>query len=144
MRTERQYEQLYSKLLTYAERLHQANKRRIRRGLIWLLLLPLLLGLILIVTGADKIVFLIIWILCMFALCAYLITVEYVDDAIQKAINDVSETEEQFDALLPQPEPLRVQLEPLRAAITERFGAKAASGAEGGAGSEDKKEAPDT
>ena len=123
--TEGNYERLYSKLLRYAEQLHQANKRRIRRGLVWLFLLPLLLGLILFVTGADRIVFLIVWVFCMFVLCSYLITVEYVDDAILKAINEVSEEETQFDALLPHHESLHKRL-------AERLAGEEAHGEEEG------------
>lgn len=123
--TEDKYERLYSKLLRYAEQLHQANKRRIRRGLIWLFLLPMLLGLILLVTGADRIVFLIVWVLCMFVICSYLITVEYVDDAILKAINEVSEEETQFDTLLPHHESLHRRL-------AERLAAEETQGEEEG------------
>ena len=61
------YEQLYAQLLERGETLHDNNKKRIRRGLIFLVILPVILGLILWITGSNKIVFLIIWVLCMFA-----------------------------------------------------------------------------
>ena len=96
------YEQLYSQLLERGETLHESNKKRIRRGLILLVLLPAILGLILWITGSSKIVFLIIWILCMFALCAYLISVEYLDDSIQKTLEEVTDCEADFDELLPR------------------------------------------
>ena len=88
------YEELYDQLLTKAESLHEINKKRIRRGLIGLGVLPVVLCLILWLTESDKIVFLIIWVVCMFALCAYLIGVEYLDDLIKKNVKDMLDKEE--------------------------------------------------
>ena len=59
-------------------------------GLIFLVILPVILGLVLWITGSSKIVFLIIWILCMFALCAYLISVEYLDDSMQRPVDGLT------------------------------------------------------
>ena len=70
-RNENRYEGLYSQLLERGEQLHESNKRRIRRGLIALVVLPFVLGFILWMTESDKIVFLIIWIIIMFALSVW-------------------------------------------------------------------------
>lgn len=93
-------EQFYDQALKRAEQLHERNKLKIRTGLIMLVLLPVILGLILWVTKSDKIVFLIIWVLCMFLISAYLIGVEYLDDSILKTLNDMSSMEAEFDDLL--------------------------------------------
>ena len=119
------YEQLYSQLLERGETLHESNKKRIRRGLILLVLLPAILGLILWITGSSKIVFLIIWILCMFALCAYLISVEYLDDSIQKTLEDVTNREAVFDGLLPHASAEELQ-ERIKERIAERRAQRAA------------------
>ena len=119
------YEQLYSQLLERGEILHESNKKRIRRGLIMLVLLPAILGLILWITGSSKIVFLIIWILCMFALCAYLISVEYLDDSIQKTLEDVTNREAVFDGLLPHASAEELQ-ERIKERIAERRAQRAA------------------
>ena len=79
-----QYEQLYTQLLSRSEILHENNKKRIRYGVILLLLLPFILGFIIWITDSNKIVFLILWIICMFAISVYLISVEYLDDSIKK------------------------------------------------------------
>ena len=113
------YEQLYTQLLERGETLHENNKKRIRRGLIMLVILPFILGLILWITDSSRIVFLIIWILCMFAISAYLISVEYLDDSIQKTLEDVTNSEADFDQLLPHAS--RAELhERIRERISER------------------------
>lgn len=103
---DRQYERLYTQLLARAEQLHQSNKRRIRRGLIGLIVLPFILCFILWVTGSSKIVFLIVWVIIMFVMSAYLITIEYIDDFVQKTLNEMSEKETDFGDLLDR-EPLQ-------------------------------------
>lgn len=118
--TNKSYEGLYSELFERAESLHESNKRRIRRGLIGLIVLPVVLILIRRLTDSDKIVFLIIWIIAMFILCAYLITVEYFDSAIQGTIEDVTDQEAEFDGLLVTPDEIqgkvRDRLEEIKAA----------------------------
>ena len=96
------YEELYSELLTRGEQLHESNKRRIKVGLIALIVLPFVLYFILWMTDSDKVVFLIIWIIIMFVLSAYLISIEYLDSSVENTLNNVSDTEAEFDDLLPR------------------------------------------
>ena len=103
-RNKDKYEELYTELLSRGEQLHESNKRRIKRGLIALVILPFILYFILWMTDSDKVVFLIIWVLIMFALSAYLISIEYLDNAVEKSLNEVSDSEAEFDKLLPRPE----------------------------------------
>ncbi len=103
-KNEDRYEGLYSQLLERGEQLHESNKRRIRRGLIALVVLPFILGFILWMTDSDKIVFLIIWVIIMFALSAYLISIEYLDNSIESTLQEVTDTEAEFDGLLPRPD----------------------------------------
>lgn len=99
-RQDSRYEALYTQLLERGMDLHVNNKKRIRVGLILLLLLPVILGIILKVTQSDKIVFLIIWVICMFVICIYLISIEYIDTSVQKTLEEVTERESGFDELL--------------------------------------------
>lgn len=99
-RQDSRYEALYTQLLERGITLHMNNKKRIRTGLILLLILPVILGIILKLTESDKIVFLIIWVLCMFIICIYLISVEYIDDSIRKTLEDVTDREADFDRLI--------------------------------------------
>ena len=98
------YEQLYKELFGRVNDFHEGNKRRIRRGAISLIILPVVLELIRQLTDSDKVFFLIIWIIAMFILCAFLISVEYIDDSIQKYLNDITDREASFDALVTTPD----------------------------------------
>ena len=125
------YEGLYAELYERAESLHQSNKARIRRGLIGLVILPVVLLIIRTLTDSDKVVFLIIWIICMFILCAYLMMIEYLDSYIQETLSEVSDQEAEFDDLLLRPEVIQGRLRERVAEIRElRTAREAASSGE--------------
>lgn len=119
------YEGLYSELYDRAQTLHENNKSRIRRGLIGLIVLPAVLIFIRRLTDSDKVVFLIIWIIGMFLLCAYLIMIEYLDSSVQRTIEDVTNQEAEFDDLLLSKEAiqgrLRGRMSEIRAAREARL-----------------------
>ncbi len=117
---ENKYEALYAELLDRGEQLHESNKRRIRRGIILLIILPFVLEFMRRITDSDKIVFLIIWILIMFVVSAYLISVEYLDYSLESTLRDVTDTEAEFDELLPHPD----LHERIRSRIAERRAAR--------------------
>ena len=96
----RRYEQFYDRVLAQVSWIHERNKRRIKIGMIILVVLPFLLALIRWMTDSDKGVFLLIWILLTFLLAAYLIGVEYLDHSIRKMLNEGTDMEVEFDDLL--------------------------------------------
>ena len=98
---DRHYVELYERLLERGEAMHANNKKRIRVGLILLGLLPVILIIIRLLTDSDRVVFLIIWVLCMFAICSYLISIEFIDDSLKKTLEDVTEKEADFGVLIP-------------------------------------------
>ena len=69
------YEQLYEGLRTRAAHLHERNKSMIKWGSIMLIVLPIILLIVRWLTDSDKMVFMLIWIFCLFALAAFLIGV---------------------------------------------------------------------
>ncbi len=92
---------LYGKLLMYAEQLHQDNKRRIRHGLISLFVIPFVLLVIMLLTDSSRIVFLLVWIFCMFIVAAFLIFIAYFDNQLQATLNELSRCElGEFDSLI--------------------------------------------
>lgn len=123
-RQDSRYEELYQQLLERGLDMHVHNKRRIRNGMILLLLLPVILGVILWVTGSDKIVFLIIWVLCMFALSIYLITIEYIDDSVEKTLEEVTDREADFGVLFPGTEQLGERISERREMIRGKIEAR--------------------
>jgi uncharacterized protein YdcH (DUF465 family) len=115
------YEALYTQLLERGMDLHMNNKKRIRVGLILLLLSPVILGIILKLTQSDKIVFLIIWVICMFVICVYLISIEYIDDSVKKTLEEVTEREANFDKLFMDSEKLEERINARHESIMERI-----------------------
>ncbi len=95
------YEELYNRLLERGMALHENNRKRIKAGLIFLVLFTVLMILIRYITDSDRVVFMILWVVGMFAASIYLISVEYIDDSIQKTLEEVSEREADFGDLLP-------------------------------------------
>lgn len=73
------YKKAYDMVMNYEEQIHQKNQKRISIGLKCILIIPLIFLALLFWTDSSKIIFLILWIVSLFVLAAYLITVEYMD-----------------------------------------------------------------
>ena len=94
------YDNLYAEMLQYVKELHEKNKKRIKTGIVLLFVLPVVLGLVRWLTDSDKTVFLILWVIGMFILAAYLISIEYMDHTIQEKLKTMTDTEEDLGGLL--------------------------------------------
>ena len=92
---EGRFERLYDQLSEYEKNLHAMNQKRIKIGLKCFLIIPTAILGLLFLTGSNKIVFLIMWIISLFGLSFYLIGVEYVDYQLQIKLNEWSEAEKQ-------------------------------------------------
>ena len=112
MAKEREYQELYDRLIHEVSTLHQTNRRRIRNGMRMLVAVTLGLMLLMFLAEGTKVFTLMLWILSMFTVAAYLIAVEYADYELQKKIEDITQREqESFGALLELPKaPRAVQL----------------------------------
>ena len=112
MAKEREYQELYDRLIHEVSTLHQTNRRRIRNGMRMLVAVTLGLMLLMFLAEGSKVFTLMLWILSMFTVAAYLIAVEYADYELQKKIEDITQREqESFGALLELPKaPRAVQL----------------------------------
>lgn len=95
------YEKLRSGIVEYARGMHERSKKRTRVGIIILVIMPFALEAIRRLTESDKVAFLGIWLLAMFLVCAYLISVEYMDHIVTRSVKDMTGEEEEFDGLLP-------------------------------------------
>ena len=104
MAKEREYQELYDRLIHEVSTLHQTNRRRIRNGMRMLVAVTLGLMLLMFLAEGNKVFTLMLWILSMFTVAAYLIAVEYADYELQKKIEDITQREqESFGALLELP-----------------------------------------
>ncbi len=90
----------YTGLVSYADELHEKNRKRVRASGILMIILPVVLGLIRWLTDSDKTVFLIIWAFCMFVLSAYLVSIEYMDQKLYKRIIGLTGEEREYDSLV--------------------------------------------
>jgi hypothetical protein len=81
------YEKLYRKMMLEMEMRHKQNLQRIRVGLRSILIVPTIFLLLLFFTSSSKTVFLVLWIISMFAIAIYLIAVEYNDYKLQANLN---------------------------------------------------------
>ena len=105
MTTEREYQELYDRLLDEVRTLHRNNRRRIRNGMRMLQVVTVGLMLLMFLAQGNKVFTLMLWIFSMFAVAAYLIAVEYADYELQKKLEQVTQMElESMGALLELPE----------------------------------------
>lgn len=100
MERQEKYEQMYEKLVNYERKIHEKNQKRIRIGLKCILIIPLIFLILLFWTESNKVVFLILWIVSLFAIAAYLIAVEYMDYNLQEKLKELKEEEGDVEALI--------------------------------------------
>ena len=89
---ERNYEEIFQKVLDYEQALHEKNRKRIKIGLKCIWIVPLFFLALLFLTGSNKVIFLILWIVSLFALSIYLIVVEYMDYNLQEHMKELGVT----------------------------------------------------
>jgi len=80
-------ENLYNMVVRFQQKSHEKNQKRIKIGLRCLYIIPAVFLFLLLVTDSSKIIFLVLWIVSLFALAIYLITVEYMDYNLQNQMN---------------------------------------------------------
>jgi type IV secretory pathway TrbD component len=94
------YAHLYEKITDYEQQLHRRNQKRIRIGLRCFILIPSAFLVLLLLTGSNRIIFLLLWIVSLFGLAIYLIGVEYVDYQLQLKLSEWSQEEKDIDTLI--------------------------------------------
>ena len=100
---EKKYSQLYQALLQEVLQFHSGNQRRIRKGMLSLLLVPLAFLVLLFLSDGSRVIFLLLWIVSMFGIAAYLIAVEYVDYEMQNKVKKITQKEVELDQLVALP-----------------------------------------
>lgn len=92
---ERRYEQLYQRLLGEVLEFRRGNQRRIRKGLWALVTVTVGLLALVFISQGSKVIFLLLWIVSMFAVAAYLIGIEYMDYQIQHKVSQIMQLEQE-------------------------------------------------
>ena len=82
---------------------HSGNQRRIRKGMLSLLLVPLAFLVLLFLSDGSRVIFLLLWIVSMFGIAAYLIAVEYIDYEMQNKVKQITKKEVELDKLTALP-----------------------------------------
>ena len=91
---EKKYSQLYQALLQEVLQFHSGNQRRIRKGM---------LSVLLFLSDGSRVIFLLLWIVSMFGIAAYLIAVEYIDYEMQNKVKQITKKEGELDQLTALP-----------------------------------------
>lgn len=87
------YEESYNWLFSFAQRVSENNKKRMKACVVILILLPFITDGIRVLTDSDKIVFLLIWVICTTLVCVYMIGLEYLNDCVQKKLKELTPIE---------------------------------------------------
>lgn len=95
-----QFRQMYEKLMSYENTIHEQNQRRIKIGMRCIYIIPLIFLVLLLMTESSKIVFLVLWIVSLFGIAVYLISVEYVDYKLQEKMNEISGRGDTVESLI--------------------------------------------
>ena len=138
---EKKYSQLYQALLQEVLQFHNGNQRRIRKGMLSLLLVPLAFLVLLFLSDGSRVIFLLLWIVSMFGIAAYLIAVEYVDYEMQNKVKRITQKEVELDQLMALPTGMP-QLLPLLRGRGQESEAAPAEERPARSGEPEKKEAP--
>lgn len=73
----------------FSEKLHMRNRKRIKNGLICILVIPLIFLIVLFAADSSKVVYLLLWVISLFIIAAYLITVAYIDYTMQEKLKNL-------------------------------------------------------
>lgn len=91
------YRKAYNMVIEYEKEAHRKNQKRIAVGLKLIIIIPLIFLALLFFTGSSKVIFLILWIVSLFILAAYLITVEYMDYNLMERMAKLRGQDEDMD-----------------------------------------------
>jgi Fe2+ transport system protein B len=83
-------EDVQEQLADFGNNLHEKNRRRIRGGLWCIAIVPLIFMVLMFSMDTAKVVYLLLWVISLFVLCTYLVVVEYIDDRLQRRLDELN------------------------------------------------------
>ncbi len=90
MKEEKKFQEMYQRLMEYQNGIHEKNQKRIKIGIWCLFIIPVVFLFLVFVTGSSKIIFLVLWIISLFAIAVYLVGIEYYDYTLQEKMSEIS------------------------------------------------------
>lgn len=90
-------EQSFEKIMEYENKIHEKNQQRIKIGIRLVIIIPLIFLTVMFKLDSSKVVFLVLWIVSLFAISLYLIVVEYMDYQMQKKLKELGFKDEDAD-----------------------------------------------
>ena len=118
MDNEKEYEKSFYDIKEYGRKFHEKNQHRIRVGIWCVILVPIVFLALMFRMGSSKIIYLVLWIVSLFAISGYLLTVEYLDYSMQEKLKELGvNDDEELQGLLPDPEVVEKRLKAVKDAI---------------------------
>lgn len=81
------YKKLFGQLVKEEQQLHAENQKRIKAGIQCLVWIPMIFLVMLFLTEGEKVIFLVLWVVSLFAIASYLIYIEYIDFKAQERLH---------------------------------------------------------
>ena len=78
----------FDKIVEYEEKIHKKNQNRIKYGIRLIIIIPMIFLFVMFKLESSKVVFLVLWIVSLFGIAAYLISVEYMDYQLQIKLSE--------------------------------------------------------
>ena len=92
------------KILEYQQEMHEKNQKRIKYGIRCVLIIPLIFMAVMFALDSNKVVFLVLWIVSLFAISIYLIMVEYSDYQAQMKLSELGiKKDDEIQGLITDP-----------------------------------------
>ena len=83
--------------MEYEKKIHEKNQQRIKIGIRLVIIIPLIFLTVMFRLDSSKVVFLVLWIVSLFAISLYLIVVEYMDYQMQEKLKELGIKDEDAD-----------------------------------------------
>ncbi len=99
---------------------HAGNKARVKYGIFVLWLVPITFLILMFLVDSSKIVFLVLWIVSLFIISVYLISVEYKDYMMWKDLKDVLDIDDDEAHLVDRPKIVSIAKEVTHNILSER------------------------
>lgn len=97
---EKKYEEMYEALMNFEHSAHEKNKKRVKAGMVCIIVIPIVFLILMFLTGSSRPVFLVLWIISLYGIAVYLIGIEYADHKLQENLAKMRGEEKEAEPLI--------------------------------------------